>query len=360
MNPEEKKEDKILGGTTTLDSSVKMDAAKKLEEGLMDADAKQMRDLENAQNMQMQGEKGAADAQIKSVADLLTVAERERRASKAYDAQAQKRENALRYIAGVGDAISGVANLVGTAHGAAHQQQTYNAPGLMSKIESSRAQRTKKMEDLNKRIDELRQRETELKSAKSLREAQLKATHAKEQLALKQQQEATAREEAWKKKQYEQQQEQFQFRKTQQEQENEYRKSQSETAKQQWQKQYELQVKKFNEEQKDNYYNITLNSESLDLPKEKLNEANIERIFQMLPPEIRESVKGEEYTKYESDPEFPGSEPIKTTGYHAPTAKQKLAAISAYADSDIKVKNELRRLAGVKPNNLDPNNDNNL
>ena len=203
MNPEEKKEDKILGGTTTLDSSVKMDAAKKLEEGLMDADAKQMRDLENAQNMQMRGEKGAADAQIKSVADLLTVVERERRASKAYDAQAQKRENALRYIAGVGDAISGVANLVGTAHGAANQQQTYNAPGLMSKIESSRAQHTQKMEDLNKKIDELRQRETDLKSAKSLREAQLNAAHAKEQLALKQQQEATAREEAWKKKEHE-------------------------------------------------------------------------------------------------------------------------------------------------------------
>ena len=203
MNPEEKKEDKILGGTTTLDSSVKMDAAKKMEEGLMDADAKQMQDLENAQNMQMRGEKGAADAQIKSVADLLTVAERERRASKAYDAQAQKRENALRYIAGVGDAISGVANLVGVAElGASNQQQTYNAPGLMSKIESSRAQRTQNMEDLNKRIDELRQRETDLKSAKSLREAQLNAAHAKEQLALKQQQEATAREEAWKKKEH--------------------------------------------------------------------------------------------------------------------------------------------------------------
>ena len=201
MDPE-KKEYTVLGGTTTFDSSVKDDAAKKLEEGLMTAEDKEMKALTDAQQQQLRGEMGAADAQISSVADLLSVAEKERAARLANDATYQKRENAFKYIAGIGDAISGVANLVGTAHGAANQQQTYNAPGLMSKIESSRAQRTQKMEDLNKKIDELRQRETDLKSAKSLREAQLNAAHAKEQLALKQQQEATAREEAWKQREY--------------------------------------------------------------------------------------------------------------------------------------------------------------
>ena len=204
MDPEKKKDDKILGGTTAVDSYVKDDAAKKLEEGLMTAEDKEMKALTDAQQQQLRGEMGAADAKISSVADLLSVAEKERAAKRANDAQAQKRENALRYIAGIGDSISGVANLVGVAQlGASNQQQTYNAPGLMSKIDASRAQRTQKMEDLNKKIDELRQRETDLKSAKSLREAQLNAAHAKEQLALKQQQEATAREEAWKKREHE-------------------------------------------------------------------------------------------------------------------------------------------------------------
>lgn len=152
---------------------------------------------------QIQAENAVANNQINSVADLVSAAEKERSSRLANDETARRRENAYRYIAGVGDAISGVANLVGTAHGAAHQQQTYNAPGLMSKIESSRAQRTKKMEDLNKKIDELRQRETELKSAKSLREAQLKATHAKEQRALRIQQEAAERENYWKQKRHE-------------------------------------------------------------------------------------------------------------------------------------------------------------
>lgn len=203
MDPEEKKDDKILGGTTTIDSYVQEDAAKKLKEGLMTAEEKEVKALQEAQQQQLRGEMNAADAQISSVADFLSTAEKERKAKLANDETARKRENAFRYISGVGDAISGVANLVGTAYGAANQKQTYNAPGLMSKIDASRAQRSQKMEDLNKKIDELRQRETDLKSAKSLREAQLNAAHAKEQLALKQQQEATAREEAWKKKEYE-------------------------------------------------------------------------------------------------------------------------------------------------------------
>lgn len=369
MDPEKKKDEKILGGTTTADSYAKEDVLKKLEKGnpedvtkgaTIDADTQQRLNLAEMHTDQKIAENAAYDAQISSVADLISAAEKERETRLANDEKARKRENAFRYISGIGDAISGVANLVGTAHGAANQKQTYTSPGLMSKIESSRAKRTQKMEDLNKKIDELRQRETELKSAKTLREAQLNAAHAKEQLALKQQQDATAREEAWKKKQYDQQQEQFQLRKQQQEQENEYRKSQSAITQQQWQKQYDLQMKKFNEEQKDNYYNITLNAESLDIPKEKLNDANIERIFKMLPAEIRDSVKGEEYTKYEANPEFPGSDPIRTTGYHAPSTAQKLAAISAYADSDRNVTNELRRLAGIKTKDLDPNNDNNL
>lgn len=194
MDPEKKKDEKILGGTTTLDSYAKEDD--------LDPETQARLNLAEMHTEQKIAENAAFDAQISSVADLISAAEKERETRLANDEKARKRENAFRYIAGIGDAISGVANLVGTAHGAANQKQTYTSPGLMSKIESSRAKRTQKMEDLNKKIDELRQRETELKSAKTLREAQLNAAHAKEQLALKQQQDATAREEAWKNKEY--------------------------------------------------------------------------------------------------------------------------------------------------------------
>ena len=360
---------KVLGGTATLDSFAKEDAAKKLEdrspevlakEANHDADTQARLDLISSQNDALAAQKQYDAAEVKGVSDLIRLAEHERETMRANDETARKRENAFRYIVGLGDAISGVANLVGTAHGAANQKQEYNAPRLMEKIEQARAQRTQSMDELNTKLDELRGRERDLKTAGSLREAQLRANQAQEQLELRHKQEATAREQAWKQKEYELKQEQFNFRKEQQRADNEYRQAQSRIAQQQWQKQYDLQMLKFKEEQKNDYYNITLKAESFDIPKEKINEANIERIFKMLPEDVRNSVKGEEYTKYESDPEFPGSEPIKTTGYHAPSTAQKLAAISAFADSDINIKNELKRLAGLKTENLDPNNDSNL
>lgn len=151
---------------------------------------------------QISEEADAMDVQINSVADLVALADKEKQQRLEADADYQRRENAYRYIAGLGDTLSGLANLVGTAHGAEDQRQTYNAPGVLKTAEMNRKLRAREMEDLDKRLDELRARETDLKSAKSLREAQLKAQFAKEQRAIKQQQEAIAREEAWMQKEY--------------------------------------------------------------------------------------------------------------------------------------------------------------
>lgn len=203
---------KVLGGTTTLDSFAKEDAAEKLEdrspevlakEANHDADTQARLDLISSQNDALAAQKQYDAAEVKGVSDLIRLAEHERETMRANDETARKRENAFRYIVGLGDAISGVANLVGTAHGAANQKQEYNAPRLMEKIEQARAQRTQSMDELNTKLDELRGRERDLKTAGSLREAQLRAAHAKEQQAVRQQQEATAREQAWKQKEYE-------------------------------------------------------------------------------------------------------------------------------------------------------------
>lgn len=141
---------------------------------------------------QIQDENAVADEQIKSVADLLAVAEKERKAKQEEDKDYQRRENAARYIAGIGDAISGVANLVGTAHGASNQRQSYNSPRLMEQTDRARRARARDMDTLNKRIDELREREQQVRSSKSLRDAQLKAQFAKEQRAIRLQQERDA------------------------------------------------------------------------------------------------------------------------------------------------------------------------
>lgn len=117
------------------------------------------------------------------------------------DEVAQKRSNAFRYIAGVGDTLSGLANLVGTAHGAANQQQTYNGGMVAQRAEQSRKERKLEMDKISGRLDEMRAREKELKTAGSLAEAELKARQNREQLELKSKQGATRREEDWKRTQ---------------------------------------------------------------------------------------------------------------------------------------------------------------
>lgn len=118
--------------------------------------------------------------------------------AKAKDETAQKRENAYRYISGVGDTLSSLANLVGTAHGAANQQQTYNSSAVVEKAEEARKARKLEMEDLAKRQDEMRAQLRELKAAGSLAESQLNVQHAKEKMELESKQRTDAIEAAYK------------------------------------------------------------------------------------------------------------------------------------------------------------------
>lgn len=267
--------------------------------------------------------------------------------AKQKDEAALKRENAYRYISGLGDTISSLANLVGTAHGAANQQQVYNSHAVVQKAEEARKARKLEMDDLSKRLDEMTARQNDLKAAGSLAEAQLKAKQDREMYQLQSQQRAktdeakryadaqahTAMREAradWTAdRAFNAQQEQIM-----QTQEN-------------WQKTYNMQYAKFKDEQNAKNYNFTLADGSIDIPKDKLNEVNVERIFQMLPEEIKKNIKGEQYTEI-VPADDPMMEPTRKTSYKAPSLAQKLAAIGAYADSDENVRNELKRLVPPK------------
>lgn len=100
------------------------------------------------------------------------------------DEKARKRENAFRYISGLGDTLSSIANLVGTAHGASHQKQHYNSSDVVKKAEEARKARKLEMDDLSKRLDEMKTRQMELKAAGSLKEAELKVAQDKEKAKL--------------------------------------------------------------------------------------------------------------------------------------------------------------------------------
>jgi hypothetical protein len=280
-----------------------------------------------------------------NLGEIISAANAKMKEAQQKDEKARKRENAFRYISGLGDTLSSVANLVGTANDASHQQQKYNSHEVVRKAEEARKARKLEMDDLSKRLDEMKTRQMELKAAGSLKEAELKVAQDKEKAKLL----ADQRKAEEEKRRFD---ENLAYRKERDKVEDAQRdrtfnaqQEQIKQTQQNWQKTYDLQLRKFNEEQKGNKYNFTFSDGSFDIPKEKINDANIERIYQMLPEEVRKTVKGEQFIEYGTD-EF-GTQ-TRTTAHKAPSLTQKLAAIASYADNDNAIKNELRALSGMK------------
>lgn len=142
------------------------------------------------QSEELTGQQEYNNAQYDNLKQIIGDIQSKIDVAKAKDETAQKRENAYRYISGLGDTLSSIANLVGTAHGAANQQQTYNSHAVVQKAEEARKARKLEMDDLNKRLDEMNSRLGEMKAAGSLAEAQMGVKHKKEQMQLTSQQEA--------------------------------------------------------------------------------------------------------------------------------------------------------------------------
>lgn len=155
-------------------------------------------ELNDANNQLIEATKASNQATINSVADFIGEYERQKQAKMAEDENLRKREEAYRYITGLGDTLSGIANLVGVAHGAANQPQTYNSSEIMRKAEEARAKRKQNMEDLDTKLREQRARLDQIKSAASLQEAQLQAKAQKEQVELRRKIAKETEEKNWK------------------------------------------------------------------------------------------------------------------------------------------------------------------
>lgn len=72
------------------------------------------------------------------------------------DAELQRREDARKRIVALGDAFASFANLIGTAHGAENQRQTYASPLVADSVDRARAMRAGRMQQIKKNIDEQR------------------------------------------------------------------------------------------------------------------------------------------------------------------------------------------------------------
>lgn len=88
---------------------------------------------------------------------------------KALDPQAMRAESSRKWIAGIGDALASVANMVGTGHGAANQQQTYALPSVNAAIEADRKRRGEQYQRQLDRINALEIQESKNKAAEAER-----------------------------------------------------------------------------------------------------------------------------------------------------------------------------------------------
>ena len=154
--------------------------------------------LKAQQEAELAGLQAHNSAQYNNLGQIVGDIQRQADIAKGNDEAARMREESYRYISGLGDTLSSFANLMGVAKGAANQQQTYNSNAVALKAEEARKARKLEMDDLGKRLDELTARQRELKAAGSLAEAQMGVRHQKEQMALKNEQAARAREAEYK------------------------------------------------------------------------------------------------------------------------------------------------------------------
>ena len=154
--------------------------------------------LKAQQEAELAGLQAHNSAQYNNLGQIVGDIQRQADVAKGNDEAARRREESYRYISGLGDTLSSFANLMGVAKGAANQQQTYNSNAVALKAEEARKARKLEMDDLGKRLDELTARQRELKAAGSLAEAQMGVRHQKEQMALKNEQAARAREAEYK------------------------------------------------------------------------------------------------------------------------------------------------------------------
>ena len=158
----------------------------------LNADAKAREALLSAHKSESDAVRTYNEAMWGNLGEIAKEIETKQTEAKEKDKVAQRREKAMRYISGLGDTLSSIANLIGTVHGASNQKQVYNSHAVVQKAEEARKARKLEIDDLSKRLDEMLARQKELKAAGNLKEAEVAARQAKELAA----QEAAARKAA--------------------------------------------------------------------------------------------------------------------------------------------------------------------
>lgn len=194
-------------GNESKDIQKELQDAAALEAQLKQAERQAYYDTERDLQQKMHADEMAGVAQnaaavygnqaqiVKDIEDKISTA-------KTQDEAARRKENAYRYISGVGDTLSSLANLVGVANKASNQQQTYNSSRVVEKAEAERKARKLEMDQLSKRQDEMKGRLNDLKAAGTLALSQTGVKQQKEQMELLSKQRRAENEAQYKERQF--------------------------------------------------------------------------------------------------------------------------------------------------------------
>lgn len=247
--------------------------------------------------------------------------------AKAKDETAQKRENAYRYISGLGDTLSSLANLVGVANKASNQQQTYNSNAVVQKAEEARKARKIEMDDLSKRADEMQARLRDMKAAGSLNEAQMGVRHQKEQMTLKSQQEERAREAAYKERMLKV---------------DEMNAQSAKIRAEAYEYGQENPKPKATTPKPEHSFELP-GGEILDIPNHRWTDTAITSVYDVIPNELK--TKRARLVKDAAGRDVEQTDASGNTVYHTPTKQEMLNDIIRAAKVDENVANALRRYA---------------
>ena len=300
------------------------------------ANAEEAAALKAAQDAELAGVQAYNTAQYNNLGQIVGDIESKINVAKAKDETAQKRENAYRYISGLGDTLSSLANLVGTAHGAANQQQTYNSSAVVQKAEEARKARKIEMDDLYTRLDEMNARQRDLKAAGSLQEAQMQVQHKKEQMALEADQNKREREAAYKERTFAIDEANAQA--------NLIRAVASQTS----------ADKKGSDASKpeDEHTFEIADGKTVTIPKHKWTRTALSSVYSIIPDEMR--TKRARMTKDVANRDVELKDASGNTLYYTATEQEMLNDIIKAAKVDENVANALKRIAGAGKRVDDP------
>lgn len=247
----------------------------------------------------------------------LTIKDLEGRKAQAVqqDETAQRRSRNMQMIAGISDGLASLANLIGVGDRGTHIDM---GPGtltpLQQRFENARLERKADIKSIDDRLDQANDQLMKMKMAKGQAVAQAK-----------QRANEAAKEQA-----------RFNI-------EMAFKKAEAERNAQ---NDYNLRLQQINQAAqqaglKGNFPVLVGENEMLDIPKDKINEVTIGRIFAQLPQEYQNLAQGKPQYRFNEygDRVF--------DGYSPATPEQKLAAIGAASRTDTAIQDELRKLAGT-------------